>query len=341
MAGRHDLAINDLAIFDVFGVLGHEHSLRIVADFANIYLIILCCLRQGHRTVSHETTHTIMAYSTKYLVLILFRFYNCAKVLYYRTMRPIWNGSISFGLVNIPVRMFSAVETREGIHFTMLHKKDKSPINYARICQEEDKEIKWADIVKGYEYKEGEYVVFTTEQLDELASEKSSTIDIQQFAKESEIDIRYFDKPYYLEPVKGGEKAYALLRSALEKSGMLALSKFVMHEREHLAAIKPVGRALVLTQMRFPTDLRSSKDLSFPTDKDVTERELEVALKLIKQETKPFIAEDYHDTYTEELEEIIKASIKGKKPAKTKKTVEKQTTADDLMSALKASLGKK
>lgn len=255
-------------------------------------------------------------------------------------MRPIWNGSISFGLVNIPVRMFSAVESREGISFTMLHKKDKSPIHYARICKEEGKEVEWKDIVKGYEYQEGQYVVFTPEQLDDLAPEKSSTIDIQQFVKEPEIDIRYFDKPYYLEPVKGGEKAYALLRSALEKSGMLAVAKYVMHEREHLAAIKPVGRALVVTQMRFPTDLRSGGDLKFPTDKDVSDRELEMALKLVKQGTKPFIAEDFHDTYTEELEEIIKKSVKGQKPSKPKKTAAPAETADDLMSALKASLSK-
>ena len=255
-------------------------------------------------------------------------------------MRPIWNGSISFGLVNIPVRMFSAVETREGINFDMLHKKDHSPIRYARICKEEGKEVAWEDIVKGYEYKEGEYVVFTPEQLDALNPEKSSTIDIHQFAEEGEIDIRYFDKPYYLEPVKGGEKAYALLRRALQKSGKSAVARYVMHERAHLAVIKPVDRALVLMQMRFPTDLRSGSGLSFPTDKDVSERELEVALKLIKQETKHFIPEDFHDTYTEELEEIIKASVKGKKPAKPKKSAKPVETAEDLMDALKASLSK-
>jgi DNA end-binding protein Ku len=220
----------------------------------------------------------------------------------------------------------------------MLHGKDKSPIRYARICREEGVEVEWDDIVKGYEYTEGKYVVFTPKDLEALDTEKSSTIDIQQFTKEGDIDIRYFDKPYYLEPVKGGEKAYALLRKALEKSDMLALARYVMHERQHLATIKPVGRMLVLTQMRFPSDLRSGGDLTLPTDKDVTERELEVALKLIKQETKPFIAEDFHDTYTEELEAKIKAKIKGKKPAPAKHTREPQTTADDLMSALKASL---
>jgi DNA end-binding protein Ku len=256
-------------------------------------------------------------------------------------MRPLWNGSISFGLVNIPVRMFSAVETREGISFTMLHKTDNSPIRYARICKAEGEEVDWDDIVKGYEYEEDKYIVFTPKQLEELDSEASSTIDIQQFVKEGDIDIRYFDKPYYLEPVKGGEKAYALLRRALEKSHMLALTKYVMHEREHLAVLKPVGRTIVLTQMRFPSDLRSGDGLSVPTDKSVSERELEVALKFVKQETKPFIAEDFHDTYTEELEERIKAKLKGKKPTAKKAERKPQATADDLMSALKASLAKK
>jgi len=255
-------------------------------------------------------------------------------------MRPLWNGSISFGLVNIPVRMFSAIETREGINFTMLHKKDNSPIRYARICREEGKEVDWEDIVKGYEYEEDKYVVFTPEQLAELDSEASSTIDIQQFVKEGDIDIRYFDKPYYLEPVKGGEKAYALLRRALQKSDMLGLAKYVMHQREHLAVLKPVGRMIVLTQMRFPSDLRSGGDLTLPTDKDVSEREVEVALKLIKQETKPFIAEDFHDTYTEELERSIKAKLKGKKTT-PKKQPKPEKTAGDLMSTLKASLAEK
>ncbi|HYH75282.1 MAG TPA: Ku protein [Candidatus Saccharimonadales bacterium] len=253
-------------------------------------------------------------------------------------MRPIWNGSISFGLVNIPVRLFSAVETRDGINFTMLHKKDTSPIRYARICREEGKEVDWNDIVKGYEHEEGKYVIFTSEQLDELAADKSSTIDIQQFVKADEIDIRYFDKPYYLEAVKGGEKAYALLRKALHQTDMLAVCKYVMHEREHLAVINPVGRLLVLTQMRFPSDIRSGDSLTKPTDKEVTDREVEVAIKLIKQGTKPFIPEDFHDTYTEELEERIKAKLKGKKTAAPKKSREPQATADDLMSALKASL---
>jgi DNA end-binding protein Ku len=234
--------------------------------------------------------------------------------------------------------MFSGTNPRQGIDLTMLHKDDKSPIRYARICRKEGDEVEWDDIVKGYEYAEGEYIVLTEKDIDELAAKKSSTIDILQFVDEPDIDIRYFEKPYYLEVVKGGEKAYALLRAALQKSGKIALAKYVMHEHQHIAVIKPVGRALVLNQMRYPTDIRQAGELNLPTEKDLTEKEIDMAIKLVKQETKPFIPEDLHDTYTDELEELIKEKAKGKKPAKAKAQKSEKTSATDLMSALKASL---
>jgi len=253
-------------------------------------------------------------------------------------MRPLWNGSISFGLVNIPVRLFSGTNPRQGIDLDMLHKDDHAPIRYARICRKDGDEIPWNDIVKGYEYREGDYVVLTKKELESIDVKRTQTIDILQFVDEPDIDVRYFEKPYYLEVVKGGEKAYALLRRALEKSGKLALAKFVLHEREHIAVIKPVGRALVLNQMRFPSDLREPGELHLPTDKDVTEKELEMALKIVKQETKPFIAEDLKDTYTDELEEMIKEKTKGKKIPKKSAPAPEKTSSKDLMSALKASL---
>ena len=252
-------------------------------------------------------------------------------------MRALWNGSISFGLINIPVRLYSGATSREGIDLDMLHRADHAPIRYARICRKDGDEIPWDDIVKGYEYRDGDYIVLSQKELESLDAKRTQTIDIQQFLEETAIDVRYFEKPYYLEVVKGGEKAYALLRMALEKSGKVALAKFVLHEREHIAIIKPVGRALVLEQMRFPSDLREPGELNFPTDREVTEKEAEMALKLVRQETKPFIPEDLRDTYTEELEEMIKAKTKGKKPAKVTKAPE-HTSAKDLMSALKASL---
>lgn len=253
-------------------------------------------------------------------------------------MRPLWNGSLSFGLVNIPVRLYSGTNPRQGIDLDMLHKDDHAPIRYARICRKDGEEVPWDDIVKGYEYREGDYVVLTQKELDSMQAEKTQTIDIKQFVDEVDVDIRYFEKPYYLEVVKGGEKAYALLRAALQRSHKLALVTFAMHEHQHLAVIKPVGRALVLNQMRYPTDLRQPGELHLPTDKDVTDKELEMALKLVKQETKPFIAEDFHDTYTEELEDLIKAKTKGKKVAKSGKVAPKETSTKDLMQALKASL---
>lgn len=220
----------------------------------------------------------------------------------------------------------------------MLHKSDQSPIRFARICRKDGEEVPWEDIVKGYEYRDGDYVVLNKEELDKLDTEKTETIDIRQFVAEGEIDVRYFEKPYYLEPAKGGEKAYALLRAALEQSDRLALTRFVIHQREHLGVIKPVGKALVLNQMRFPTDLREATELKFPSDNGIDKQELKVAMKLIAQETKHFAAEDYHDTYTEELEDLIKAKSKGKKPKKHAGKPKKDTTAKDLMGALKASL---
>jgi len=252
-------------------------------------------------------------------------------------MRALWNGSINFGLVSIPVHLYSGSNPRQGIDLDMLHKTDHSPIRFARVCRKDGKEVAWDDIVKGYEYQDGDYIVLSQKELDALEPKKSQTIDILQFVDEPEIDVRYFEKPYYLESDKGGDKAYSLLRAALKKSGKVALARFAMHERQHIAAIKPVGRALVLMQMRFPSDLREPGELHLPTEKDITDKEVDMALKLVKQETKPFIPEDLHDTYTDELEELIKDKAKGKKVSVHKKEATHETSKD-LMSALKASL---
>jgi DNA end-binding protein Ku len=234
--------------------------------------------------------------------------------------------------------MYSGTNPRQGIDLDMLHKDDHAPIRYARICRKDGEEVPWNDIVKGYEYKDGDYIVLTKKELDELDAKKTQTVDIIQFVDEDDIDIRYFEKPYYLEVVKGGEKAYALLRAALQKSKKLGLAKFVLHEHEHIAVIKPVGRALVLNQMRYPSDIRQPGELHLPTEKDLTDKEVDMALKLVKQETKPFVPEDLKDTYTDELEELIKDKAKGKKPPKTSPKTERKASARDLMGALKASL---
>ncbi len=254
-------------------------------------------------------------------------------------MRSIWSGSISFGLINIPIKMFSGVQYQQGLDLDMLHAEDHSPIRYAKICREDGKEVPWDEVVKGYEYREGDYVILTKEDFEKADQEKTNSLDIQQFVTEEEIDIRYFEKPYYLEPSKGADKAYALLREALHKAGRLALVKFVMRGREHIGTIKPIGRALVLLQMRYMSDLRESADLKFPSDKSVTKAELEMAMELIDQQTKPFAPEDFHDTYTEELEEVIEEKAKGKKP-KARGKQPQETKTKDLMAALKASMEK-
>lgn len=252
-------------------------------------------------------------------------------------MRAIWTGSISFGLINIPVKLYSGTETRGGIDLHMLHKTDLSPIRYAKICRADGKEIPFEDIVKGYEYQDGDYVVLEPDDFKKADAKKTSTIDIQLFAPAAEIDIRYYDKPYYLEPAKGAEKPYALLRQALAKSGQLAIAKYVMREREHLAAVVPVGNALILEQMRFTNEIRQPIGLKLPDEKEVSASEVNLALKLIEQLTGPFIGEDYHDTYTEELEEIIEAKVKGKAPKVHGKALA-PTKSSDLMATLKASL---
>ncbi len=251
-------------------------------------------------------------------------------------MRAIWSGAISFGLINIPVKLYSGAETRDGIDLHMLHKKDLSPIRYAKICKAEDKEVPFSEIVKGYEYEKGEFVRITDEDFEAADVKKTTTIDIVEFCDEQQIDVRYLERPYYLEPGKGGEKAYALLREALRKRNRLAVATFVLREREHLAILKTVGQVLVLNQMRFPADLRTPGSLTLPGKDVANERELDLAVELVDQQTQPFIPEDFHDTYTEELQARIEAKAKGKEKAAPHEATAKAPA--DLMAALKASL---
>jgi DNA end-binding protein Ku len=251
-------------------------------------------------------------------------------------MRAIWSGSISFGLVNIPVKLYSASQTHQGLDLDMLHKADTAPIRYTRICSKDGQEVPYDEIVKGFQYKKGEYVVLTEEDFQKADVRQTKTLDIKQFTDESEIDSRYYEKPYYLEPEEGAERAYALLRDALEKSGKVALAKYAMRARDNMGAIKPDGRVLVLNQMRFPADLRGPGELKFPDTKAGAE-ELKMALALIDQLTKSFIPEDWHDTYTEKLEVIIAEKAKGRKP-KARGEAPKKTKITDLMATLKASL---
>lgn len=254
-------------------------------------------------------------------------------------MHAIWQGTISFGLVNIPVSLYSGSVTHAGIDLDMLHKKDHSPIRFARICRHDGKEVPYEDIIKGYQYSKGEYIEITEEDFKNTNAKKSSTIEIKQFVDSSEIDIRYFEKPYYLEPEKGGEMAYALLREALVDSKKAALCKYVLRNRESIGVLKPVSNAIVLNQMRFPTDIRDPHELKFPPKSKVDPAQIKIAMTLINKLEGHFIPEDWHDTYTEELEDTIAQKLKGKK-VKSKSAKSEPTEVKDLMKSLKASLEK-
>src|SRR5215216_7656755 len=173
-------------------------------------------------------------------------------------MRPLWTGALTFGLVNIPVKLHSAVQAKERVSFRLLHKKDLSPIRYERVCQKEGEAVEWKEIVKGYEYTKGKFVVLTDEDFKAAAIESSKTIEILDFVGSDEIDSRYFETPYYIVPAKGGEKAYALLREAIKNTGTVGIGKITMRTNSmHLVGVKAIADAIVLEIMRFAEEVVS------------------------------------------------------------------------------------
>jgi DNA end-binding protein Ku len=249
-------------------------------------------------------------------------------------MRAIWTGAIGFGLVNIPVKMYSAVQD-SSLDLAMLDKKDHSNIRFQRVNEKTGKEVAWENIVRGYKY-EGDYVVLTDEDFKQASPEKSKIIEIAEFVNASEIDAVYYETPYYLEPEKTGNKAYALLRDALDKSGKVGLGTYVMRTKEAIGIIRPMDDVLVLNKMRFAEEIRDHKDLKIPEDK-IKPNELKMALALIDQLAGPFEIDKYKDTYSEQLMKVIEAKAKGKKiTAPTMKVV--HSKSQDLMDQLKASL---
>ena len=249
-------------------------------------------------------------------------------------MRAIWTGAIGFGLVNIPVKIFSGVQD-SSLDLDMLDKKDHSNIRFQRVSEKTGKEIAWENIVRGYKY-DGEYVILTDEDFKKASPEKSKMIEIAEFVSQEEIDAMYYETPYYLEPEKSGTKAYALLRDALEKSGKVALGTYVMRTKEAIGIIKPKDDILVLNKMRFAEEIRDYSELKIPTEKSKP-NELKMALALIDQLSGPFEIEKYKDTYSAQLMKVIEAKAKGKKlPVSTMKVV--HSKSKDLMDQLKESL---
>lgn len=253
-------------------------------------------------------------------------------------MRALWTGALSFGLINIPMKLYSATREHEGISFDMLHKKDLSPIRYARICKSDGQEVPYEDIVKGYQYQKGDYVVLSEEDFKRADVKKAKSIDIVDFVDESEIDPMYYDKPYYLEPGKGADKAYVLLRESLKKSKKVGIARYVFHNRGHIGILKPHNQVIVLNQLRYESEINKPSQLHIPESAKMTKQEVTVALKLIDQLTSHFQPEEYHDTYTEELKEIIAEKAKGKKPRAVKAKEPKVTDVKDIMRMLKESL---
>jgi len=252
-------------------------------------------------------------------------------------MRSIWSGSISFGLVNIPVRLYSAAETEAKLDFHLLHKKDMSLIRYAKVCIAEGEELANEDIVKGFEYSDGEYVVLDDEDFAKAYPAKTQLIEITGFAGDGDIDDIYFEKPYYLEPDKGAAKAYALLREALKRSGKVGIAKFVLRNREHLVVLKPSGDVLVLDQLRYQSEIHKPDELKLPSSEQVVEKELELALALVDKLTEPFDPTQYKDTYSEDLRKVIEEKAAGRVPV-AQEEAPQPTNVIDLISVLKKSL---
>jgi len=254
-------------------------------------------------------------------------------------MRAIWKGSISFSLVNIPIALYPATR-REELSFRLLRKSDLSPVNYKRVAEKDGKEVPWDQIVKGYEYEKGKYVVLKDEDFERVDLEATQTVDIRDFVNVDEIDPIFFYKPYYLEPQKGGDKAYALLRDALKDSKKVGIAKVVIKTRQYLAGVKPEDGALVLELMHFADELADTGKLHLPKKVEVGKREMNMAKSLIDSMSAKWNPEKYHDDYREALMEVIEEKVEagGKEIEEKPKKAPKPTKVIDLVSVLQKSL---
>jgi len=252
-------------------------------------------------------------------------------------MRAIWKGNISFALVTIPINLFSATRKNE-ISFHYLHKKDMSTVSYKRFCDADNTEVPWEEITKGYEYEKDQYVEITDEDLEKADVEHSKTIQIMEFVREEEIDPLYFDKPYYLEPQKGGEHAYGLMRDALAKSKKIGVAKVVLKSREHLAAVKAVGDLMTMQTMRFAHEIVDAGSLNVPKQQEISKKEMDLANTLIDSMTDTFDPNKYKDDYYEKVMEVIEMKVKGVTPLVPAAKGRAPSKVVDLMEVLKESL---
>jgi DNA end-binding protein Ku len=256
--------------------------------------------------------------------------------------RAIWSGSISFGLLNVPVKLYSAV-SKQTVRFKELREDDGARIRHKRVAEGDGKEVPYEKIVKGYEYAPDQYVVLTREELSKLDPKRTRAIEIQDFVNLDDIDPIYFEQPYYLGPDKGAAKAYALLVQAMKESRKVAVARFVLRNKEHLAAIRPMDDVLTLATMRFHDEVSSPEDLDGEVFEDEKpkkpeKRELEMAKQLIDSLTTDFKADKYRDEYREELLDLLERKAAGKEVVSAPTEEPKPTKAPDLMAALEESL---
>jgi DNA end-binding protein Ku len=256
--------------------------------------------------------------------------------------RAIWSGSISFGLLNVPVRLYSAV-SKQTVRFRELREGDGSRVKHKRVAESDGKEVPYEKIVKGYEYAPDQYVVLSRDELSDLEPQRSRAIEIQDFVDLDEIDPIYFEQPYYLGPDKGAERAYALLVQAMRDARKVAVARFVLRNKEHLAAIRPMDDVLTLTTMRFHDEVSSPQDLDGEVfeeakPKKAEKRELEMAKQLIESLTSDFDPAKYRDEYREELLDLLERKAEGKEVVSAPSEEPKPTKAPDLMAALEESL---
>ena len=251
--------------------------------------------------------------------------------------RALWKGSIAFGLVNIPVELHTAVRDSRP-RFRMLHAEDKSPVRFERVCAREGKPVAWEELVKGFEYEKGRFIVLTKEDFRTAALEKTRTVDIRSFVKGEEIDDRFFETSYYLVPPKGAERAYALLREAIRDTGLVGIATIILRDAQHLAALEVVGQAMVLTLMRYAEELVDVSEYRFPASEDVRKPEREMARMLVKNLADKWDPSQYTDQYRANLMKIIKAKMKGKEAKLTAPEEPHQAEVVDLMERLRQSL---
>jgi DNA end-binding protein Ku len=252
-------------------------------------------------------------------------------------MRSIWRGAISFGMVSIPIKLYSATEQKD-VRFRLLHKTDGAPIKEKRICTADGQEVEWNDLVRGYEVGKGEYVILDPEEIDAAKPESATTIEIGDFVKLTEVDPIYFEKSYFLEPTDVGTKPFTLLKRALEETGRTAVARVVIRSKERLALIRPYDDTLILETMFWPDEIRSTGSLDIPDGNEakVRGKELDMARSLVENLSDRFKPEEYRDEYRVALEELIARKLKGEQRSAKRRKPEPKVT--DLMEALKKSV---